>query len=185
MIKINLLPEKVRAAEKIKTSILLGAVATIAVAVVIGYLYVQQRAELQRIKSQVAEKRREMSSPALQKIVQDVKDFVEQQKNLDEQRAIVDKFREKQVFWIRVLDALPDVVPPQVWLTGFTQALDRGKTVLTIKAQASSPEDAAHFYTNLENYGLFKNINLEKMSSVVANGYPVIDFSVTVELEGA
>lgn len=185
MIRINLLPEKVRAAEKVKTSIFLGVVASLAVAVIIGYLYVQQRSELERIKAQVKEKRTEMNSPALQKIVQDVKEFVEQQKSLDEQRSIVDKFREKQVFWIKVLDAMPDVVPAQVWLTSFTHALEKSKVVLTIKGSATSPDEAARFYSNLENYGMFKNVNLQTITSSFVGGAYVVDFTLTVELEAA
>jgi Tfp pilus assembly protein PilN len=139
---------------------------------------------LSALKVQVEEKVKEANSDKFKKIMKDLQEYTDLQSGLQVNKGVVDKFREKQIFWIKVLDALPDVVPAQVWLTSFTHALEKGKVVLTMRASATSPDEAAHFYSNLENYDFFKNVNLQAITSAVYNNAIVVNFIITTELEG-
>ena len=160
MIRVNLLPEKVRNAEGLRTDIIL---ASIALALVVGgilYLYQQGLSGLHAIQKERAAVDAEKNSPELKKMVADVEEFAKQDKNFHDQLANLNRFREKQVFYVKLLDMLPDLVPDNAFLTDVNEASDKGAIKVTVKGNAMTPDDVSKFYMALEGQG-FKNLSLD------------------------
>jgi Tfp pilus assembly protein PilN len=164
MIRVNLLPEKVRNAEGLKTDIILAAIALALVAGGIGYLYQQGLSGLHAIQKERAAVDAEKNSPELKKMVADVEEFAKQDKNFHDQLANLNRFREKQVFFVKLLDMLPDLVPDNAYLTDVNEASNKGAITVTIKGNAMTPDDVSKFYMALESQG-FKNLSLDSPAS--------------------
>jgi Tfp pilus assembly protein PilN len=151
MININLLPEKIRSAELLRVSIGLAAAAVLMVAVGIGYVFFQKQAQLSEVKKQISVVQAEMDSGELKAMVQAVEEFAQQKKLLEDRQASIDKFRQSQVYWVSLLDLLPDVMPEQVWIQSLSLAgEEKGKKKIEIKARGLTQQDAARFYSNIE-----------------------------------
>jgi Tfp pilus assembly protein PilN len=182
MIRINLLPEKIRAREALIKSIIL-AVAVVLVAVgVVGWFYVKRLAVLTEVEKQVMAVEAERNSPALKQMVDQVEFFAAQSKLYQDQKAQIDKFREKQGFWVKVLDVLPDVIGEQAWIRRLRKG-EKGR--LVVDGSAVTAEDVAKIYINFENHGAFKNVSLDTPPTRSNyNGMTVYQFSLSFEFEG-
>jgi Tfp pilus assembly protein PilN len=126
-----------------------------------------------------------MESPALKNVVQAVVEFTAQRQALDSEQAVVNGLRQKQVALVRLMDILPDVIPPRLWLTDLNATLDKGSYKVVLKGSADSPQEVAQFFSNLENHGKFKAVNLDSLpgtstSQMRAN---VVTFQISLSFE--
>jgi Tfp pilus assembly protein PilN len=185
MIEIDLLPERIRSDEAFRRNLVLGGALVVAVLVGVGMMALQKRTELKSVEDQIKAVQAEMQSPELQKIVQAVTEFTAQRQLLDTQQALVNQLRQKQVTLVKILDALPDVLPPRLWLTDCVTSVDKGKLKVALKGAAASGEAVAQLMSNLQNQGAFKSVSLDTPPAPsVAVGSPVVTFGISFEFEG-
>jgi Tfp pilus assembly protein PilN len=185
MIRVNLLPERVRAAEALQRNIVLSGALVAAALLAATASYVQKRTALKIVQKEIEGVRAEMESPALKNVVQAVVEFTAQRQALDSEQAVVNGLRQKQVALLRLMDILPDVLPPRLWLTDLNATLDKGSYKVVLKGSAYSPQEVAQFFSNLENHGKFKAVNLDSLpgtstSQMRAN---VVTFQISLSFE--
>lgn len=186
MIKVNLLPEKVRAKEGLRRNILLGSALLLAVGFGIGAFYYQKVAALKAVQQQITRIHAEMESPELKKVVQAVSEFTLQRQELDSQQAVVNAIRTKQVALLKVMDVLPDVLAPRMWLSDVTATLEKGGFKVVVRGFGSSSQEVALFFSNIENLGIFKAVNMDDCCTVANQlGTKVVNFTVSFIFEGA
>lgn len=186
MIKVNLLPEKVRAREGLRRNILLGSALLAAVIFGIGAFYYQKMAALKAVQQQIARIHAEMDSPELKKVVQAVSEFTLQRQELDSQQAQVNAIRNKQVALIKVMDVLPDVMAPRMWLSDVSATLEKGSFKVVVRGFGSSSQEVALFFSNVENLGIFKAVTMDDCCSPATQlGSRVVSFTVSFVFEGA
>jgi Tfp pilus assembly protein PilN len=186
VIRVNLLPEKVRAAEAMRRNVLLSVALLTVAAFGVGALYFQKMAGLKAVQQQIARVRAEMDSPELKKVVQAVSEFTQQRQELDAQQTVVNTIRTRQVALIRIMDILPDVVPPRLWLSDVNAVLDKTSFKVTVKGFGSSAQEVAQLYSNMENLGVFKSLAMDECcGSSTQLGVRVVTFTISFVYEGA
>jgi hypothetical protein len=184
MIKLNLLPQKVRDAERLQL-IVIAAVAVYGLGVAfLGWRWGAAKHRVSLVDDQIAEVQRQLDAPELREAVQAVDRFTKDEKEKSSKASVVNVLRKKQVTLLRFIDALPDwMVDGQVWLTRL-EVQSTSERKVFMEGQAISPLAFAHFYTNLENQPIVKKLNMDNApSQVTAKGKPVVSFRISFTLE--
>lgn len=185
MIKLNLLPEKVRAAERLQLILILGGLVYIVALLGVGLQYTRARAKVSAIEREVDAVNAQLHAPDLQATVDAVVKFSADKDAVQVKASIVNQYRKDQVTLVRFVDALPDwTLNGQVWYTNIEVKGDKGKRVVTMEGEAVSPSIFAKFYSSLETQPLVKSLNLESVVwNAVNRGHSVTKFKVTFSIE--
>jgi Tfp pilus assembly protein PilN len=147
-------------------------------------IYRQDLGELHAVQRQRAAIDVEKNSAELKKIVADVEEFAKQDKNFQDQLANLNRFRAKQIFYVHLLDMLPDLVPENAYLTEISEANAKGAIQVTVKGNAMTADDVSKFYIALESQG-FKNLSLDAPATpVIALGSTYYGFTISFEYGG-
>lgn len=182
MIKLNLLPAKVRAAETLRL-ILLAAAAVYVLAVLgIGLKWTQAKARVAAAQAAVDAVNAELNSPALLSTVQAVEKFTKDEADEQANASVVVAYRKQQVGLLRLLDVLPDWTSSgDVWLEHVTA--DNGNGSVTLEGSATSTMGFARFYGMLENQPLVKGLQItQKPSTRFVRGIAVDFFQLKFSL---
>ncbi len=135
------------------------------------------------VNSQIEAVKKEMESPGLKTVVQAVEEFTAERASLDSKTALINKFQKQQVYWVTILDELPDLLPPQVWLTRVSSSGNPPKARLVLQGEALSAEQVAQFYSNLQDQG-FGDVSLDSPPSPgQVMGTPVENFTISFSVE--
>ena len=181
MVNLNLLPQKVRDAEQLKLAVMLGVGGYALVIMLLGWRLLALHAGKAAVQVELDALVAELNSPALKKTVDEVEVFAKEKSERDAKRSVVDKLRERQVFFLMVLDMLPDLlVGSDVWLTQMdSQDGKEGKRII-LEGQAATPEDWAAFYGALETQAGVKRPQIEEpLKPKNAMGRNVSQFKVS------
>jgi hypothetical protein len=150
MVNINLVPEKIRSAEALKVIVILGALSLSLPVLFWAMKYQGKRASLAAVDKEVDALNAELASPALKNIVASVEQFTKDQSDLDTKRSVVDLLRKRQVLLLRLLDALPDIIPGFGRVTSLVAADAKGAKKVTMTCEFTTLDAIAAVYENLE-----------------------------------
>lgn len=162
MIKLNLLPEKVRAAERLQLILLLGGAVYVLGLLILGWVWVSANSRVAVAQAKVDSVTAQLNAPELREAVQAVDRFTKDEKEKNDKASIVNNLRKRQVTLLRMLDALPDwSMNGQVWLQTLEVKMEKGERRVMLEGYANTPLVFAHFFTNLESQPIVKKIKLE------------------------
>jgi Tfp pilus assembly protein PilN len=183
MIKLNLLPEKVRAAALMRLIIVLGVVVYILGLLGLGFRYTQARARYNEVQHEVDAVNAELNSPALISTVQAVEKFTQDKADEQAKASVVESYRRKQVTLARLLDSLPDWTESgQVWFDHILADADKG--TVTLEGDSMDPLAFARFYTLLGSQPIVTKLAMpDKGTMATVRGYSVMHFKVTFSVE--
>jgi hypothetical protein len=182
MIKLNLLPEKVRAAETMRLIVLLAALLYVLAALAVGMKWTQSKARVTAAQAEVDQVNAELNSPALRSTVLAVEKFTQDKADEESKASVVDTYR-KQVGLLRLVDALPDWADGNdVW---FEHVLaESAKNTVTLEGASLGPIAFARFYGMLENQPLVKGLKMpDKLATKNVHGSVVPAFKLEFSLE--
>ncbi len=182
MIKLNLLPAKVRAAEALRLILLVAAAVYLLAVLGIAMKWTQAKARVAAAQREVDAVNAELNSPALLSTVQAVEKFTKDKADEQAKASIVEAYRKQQVGLLRLLDALQDwTASGDVWLEHV--GADNGTGQVTLDGSATSTMSFARFYGMLENQPLVKGLKItQKPSSRLVRGATVDVFQVGFSL---
>lgn len=185
MIKLNLLPEKVRSAERMRLVVLLGAIVYAVGMLALGWSWMAARAKVAEVQVQIDSVTAQLNAPELREAVQAVERFTKDEKEKNDKASVVNSLRKRQVVLLRMLDAVPDwMMNGQVWVDRLEVLMEKGERKVNLDGQAVSPLVFASFYTNLESQPLVKKMSLVSApSSTTERGKAVVRFKVSFTLE--
>lgn len=185
MIKLNLLPEKVRAAERMQLILLLGAGVYVLGLLMLAWSWVAANNRVARVQARIDAVMAELNAPELRETVQAVDRFTKDEKEKNDKASVVNSLRKRQVTLLRLLDALPDwMMNGQVWLQTLEVKMEKGERRVTVEGQAVSTLIFAHFFTNLESQPIVKAIKLDEAPRpATVRGRSAVRFRVSFALE--
>lgn len=185
MIKLNLLPEKVRAAERLQLIILLGLAVYILGFLFIGWRWAAASSKVADAQAAIDKVQAELSAPELREAVQAVDRFTKDQKEEADKASVVNSLRKRQVTLLRMLDALPDwMLNSQAWVQRLEVRSKGNARAASLEGRAVSPLAFAHFFTNLESQPIVKSLKLDSpLTNVTDHGKSVVSFKVSFTVE--
>lgn len=189
MLKINLLPPRIKAA-RIKRLMILGAVAGAAVLLTIpaGFWYVKF-AQVRVLQAKIKALDREAAEYA--GIIEKVTELETQEAALAKKLEVLDKLLARQAGWIKVLEALSlsQSRARDLWLQQFTSraltaAPDTGKTELTLNGYAYSIASVDDFVRAFQKSDLEPELTAAPtIRSAAQEGESVISFTVVFKFK--
>jgi len=161
MVKLNLLPSKVRSAELLRLLALAGGVVYALVAGLIGWRLLIASRGYAEVSLQVAKVDAELKP--LKVIADEVKKLTDEKNEQDSKKARLVELTKRQAYLVRLLDMLPDFVQGgQVWLTTLDQVADKSAARrVSLEGRTLSMEAWADFYAGLESQGLVDGLKIE------------------------
>jgi hypothetical protein len=185
MIKLNLLPEKVRAAERLQLIILLGVLVYGLGLTMLGWRWVVAHHRVAGMDQQIAVVQDQLNAPELRDAVVAVDRFTKDEKEKSDKASVVNSLRKKQVTLLRLLDSLPDwTMDGQVWMQTLDVKYVGAERKVAMDGYAVSPLAFAHFFTNLENQPIVKKIALDAAPTKERLfNKPVMRFKLSFSLE--
>lgn len=184
MIRLNLLPEKVRSAERLKLIVIVGVGVYAVGLLFLGWGWMRAGAKVDKVKAESAAIEAKLNAPELREAVEAVNQFTKDQNEMKEKASIVNTVRKRQVTLVRLLDQLPDWTQDgTVWVVRLEVKDGRGGREVGLEGHATSPLAFARFFTNLEAQPLVQSLKLTgPPTPVPENGQSVITFTVTFTL---
>ncbi len=184
MININLVPEKVRAGEALKVIMLLGSLSLVIPLLFWSWRFVVAKAELSGVEEEIDKVVAELNSPQLKQVVEEVEQFTRDRANLDSKRSLVDALRKKQVVLVRMLDAIPDLLPRRAWLTKMEVKEEKGVRRVAMEGMSEVPEAVADFYVGLEAHPVVKKLAMDDPPKTDRyRGVDIVKFKLSFEVE--
>ena len=171
MIRINLVPKKVRK-EAIKSDLLLFMLLLI-VAVVLGTgVYFNNAAQITHLKTDVA--RTKQSIASMEKFYKEYLALEKQKKEMSERISLIEKIREGRGLAARILYDLPPLVKDSIWLKRFKKDEDR----FDLEGRALENESVSDFVEKLAKIPYAKDVELKSVEDVTEEGVLVKKFLV-------
>jgi Tfp pilus assembly protein PilN len=168
MVNLNLLPEKVRAAALLRVAALLGIVAYMLAALVLGWRFLAAHQDLSAVELKITKVEAELRP--LQAIADEVKKLTDEKTEQDAKRSKLIELAKRQAYLIRLMDMLPDLMQgDQVWLLSLDETPDKGR-VITLEGKAATMEVWADFYSNLEAQSQVSTLKIETAPAAVVDG---------------
>lgn len=183
MIKLNLLPAKVRASERLRLLLLLGVIVYLLAGVGLGLRYTQARARVEEAQKAVDAVYAELNSPALISTVQAVEKFTKDKADEQAKAGVVSNYRRQQATLPRLLDSLPDwTLDGAVWFDHLK--FEAAKSQATLEGSTLTPLDFARFYALVESQPIVSKLNLTaKPTLAVLKGKNVTHFIIAFNVE--
>jgi Tfp pilus assembly protein PilN len=168
MVKLNLLPEKVRAAEVLRLVALVGIAVYLAAAALLGWRFLAAHQALAVVNGKIAKVDAELKP--LQAIADEVKKLTDEKNEQDAKRGKLIELAKRQAYLIRLMDMLPDLMQGgQVWLVGLDETVDRNRRV-SLDGKASTMEVWADFYSNLESQSQVSDLKIDAAPAATKEG---------------
>jgi Tfp pilus assembly protein PilN len=186
MIKLNLLPEKVRAAERLRLILVLGSLVYVVALLLLGWRWSVAKAGVAEAAREVDAVYAELNAPGLKEAVDAVERFTRDQADKDAKASVVNALRKRQATLLRFIDALGDwTLDNQVWFTGVRVEEDSAKAAraVTIDGFAINPLAFASFFGLLESQPLVVGLKLEHARNGTDLQQNVYSFKVAFSLE--
>ena len=226
MIEINLLPgtgKKPRSrggaginfagvasgfASKVNDPLLLGAVASVAVAaLVIGGMFWHQRAQSSQVNE--ALQKAEQDSINYSGVIREQRKAQSQRDSVVNQVNLIKSFDDKRFVWPHIMDEVSRALPPYTWVTSMMQT-----NVISVASQPSGPpakgakagpppvdsssvpratfklvgntvdiQALTRFMKVLEASPFIENVQLEKSSIIIVDGKEVTEFTLSANYQ--
>ncbi len=171
MIRINLLPKKIRK-EVFKSDLILLAV-LLAIAFVVGAVaYGNNVREISNLRRDVA--RTKGSIASMEKFYKEYLDLEKQKKEMSARISLIEKIQQGRALAARVVYDLPSLVKENVWLKRFKK--DEGR--FDLEGRALENESIADFVESLARIPYAKDVELKSVEDVNEEGMVVKKFLV-------
>jgi type IV pilus assembly protein PilN len=174
MIRINLLP--VKAAQKkemLKGQMMVVVLVLIITVGLCGAAYMQVTGQVKDMQAKVDAKKAEIAR--LQKVIREVKDFEQRQKDLRAKLDVLEKLKDSRVGPLYLLDELYKALPDKVWLTKFRE----GGGNVSLSGVGANEETVAEFMRKLEASDLYSGVELRVTKQRVDNNIKFQQFDLT------
>lgn len=182
MIRINLAPTVARrrgfrlALPRLNLGVIFGLVYLVAV-LGIGAYWWSLAADEKRLSAEVDRTSKELAT--LKAAIGAGGKIKDQAADLRKRVAVIDELTKNQTRPIRLLDAFVEVVPRDLWVTGFEE---RG-TALRVSGSAYSAAAVADLMSNLRASGKFKDVDLLVSRQDLAKTPSHVIFEITCRFE--
>ena len=171
MIRINLLPKKVRKEALKSDAVLFLLLLVIALALAAG-VYFNNGREITHLKTDLA--RTKQSITSMEKFYQEYLTLEKQKKEMSTRIALIEKIKEGRALAARILYDLPSLVKESVWIKRFKKDDDR----FDLEGRALENESVSDFVEKLAKIPYAKNVELKSVEDVTEEGVVVKKFLV-------
>lgn len=179
MAYINLLPwrEEAQKAKQKEYFMILGAVATsaVAIALLVGQFY-QMRVDGQNSKNQYLKNEIQL----LDVKIAEIKGLNEKKSELENRISVVEQLQRSRNVGTQVLDEITKVVPNGIYLT----SLDKQGNMLELAGKSESNNHLANMIREIERSNLLADAQLSTISSKNTNSRLLSDFKMRVRIKG-
>jgi Tfp pilus assembly protein PilN len=166
VVKLNLLPAKVREAELLRLVFILGIAVYILAVGLLGWRYTVSVGVRSGVEAKISKVEAELVP--LKAIADEVRKLTDEKTEQDAKKAKLGELAKRQAYLVRLLDALPDFMQGgQVWLTILDQTVEKGGARrISLEGNAASIEAWADFYNSLESQSLVSDLKIDTSPSV-------------------
>jgi Tfp pilus assembly protein PilN len=171
MIRINLLPKKVRK-EALKGDIAFFLLLLVIALVVAAGMYFNNGREIAHLKTDLA--RTKQSVASMEKFYQEYLTLEKQKKEMSTRIALIEKIKEGRALAARILYDLPSLVKDSIWIKRFKKDEDR----FDLEGRALANESVSDFVEKLAKIPYAKNVELKSVEDVTEEGVVVKKFLV-------
>jgi len=171
MIRINLLPKKVRK-EALKSDLILFVLLLVVALVLGASIYAKNQTEIGHLKTDVA--RTKQSITSMEKFYRDYLALEKQKKELSARIALIEKIKEGRALTARILYDLPSIVKESIWLKRLKKEEER----FDLEGRALENESIAEFVERLAKIPYAKEVELRMVEDVTEEGVLVKKFLV-------
>ena len=171
MIRINLLPKKVRK-EAIKSDIALFVLLLVVAFVLGAGIYLKNAAQIAHLKTDVA--RTKQSIASMEKFYKEYLALEKQKKEMSARISLIEKIKEGRGLAARILYDLPLLVKDSIWLKRFKK--DEGR--FDLEGRALENESVSDFVEKLSKIPYAKDVELKSVEDVTEEGVVVKKFLV-------
>jgi type IV pilus assembly protein PilN len=176
MVRINLLPVRVsKKKEAGKQQLVIFAVVVLAGLAGNWIWAAGRRAERDAVEAKLARTRADIQ--ALDKIIGEVKNIKDAQKELREKLDVLDKLKAGRTGPVKMLDELASITPKRLWL----RKLDEKAGNITFDGTAISIDDVSAFMAELKKAKYFANVELKKTAAKADKGTKLVDFTIVCQ----
>lgn len=179
MAYINLLPwrEEAQKAKQKEYFMILGAVATsaVAIALLVGQFY-QMRVDGQNSKNQYLKNEIQL----LDVKIAEIKGLNEKKSELENRISVVEQLQRSRNVGTQVLDEITKVVPNGIYLI----SLDKQGNMLELAGKSESNNHLANMIREIERSNLLADAQLSTISSKNTNSRLLSDFKMRVRIKG-
>jgi len=180
MIRINLLPVRISKKKVAGRQQLYLLALAVVLALVGNYLWSTTRTDalatreqkLRRTKDEIAQ---------LERIIGEVKNIKQQQQELKDKLAVLEKLRAGRQGPVKMLDELATIVPKKLWIRRMDEKAGR----TAFDGTAFTIDDVSAFMSALRRSPYFREVELRKTTARVDKRYRVVDFSITAATDYA
>jgi type IV pilus assembly protein PilN len=180
MIRINLLPvreKKKKESTRKMFSILLLSLG--AVVLILAGVHFRLSGQIDQLQTQITAYDEEIKRLKID--TKDVDKFKAEKEDLQRRLNIIYTLQRAKTGPVRVLDDLSMALPGKLWLTSLKEK--NGK--MEIKGIAFDNQDIAKFMTNLESYGVIKNVELVISQQLERKELKLKEFTLTCQVNYA
>ena len=171
MIRINLLPKKVRKEALKSDAVLFVLLLVIALAAAAG-VYFNNGKEITHLKTDIA--RTKQSIASMEKFYQEYLTLEKQKKEMSTRIGLIEKIKEGRALAARILYDLPPLVKESVWIKRFKKDEDR----FDLEGRALENESVSDFVEKLAKIPYARNVELKSVEDVTDEGMVVKKFLV-------
>ncbi len=180
MIRINLLPvreKKKKESTRQMFSILVLSLG--AVVLILAGVHFRLSGQIDQLQTQITAYDEEIKRLKID--TKDVDKFKAEKEDLQRRLNIIYTLQRAKTGPVRVLDDLSMALPGKLWLTSLKEK--NGK--MEIKGIAFDNQDIAKFMTNLESYGVIKNVELVISQQLERKELKLKEFTLTCQVNYA
>ena len=171
MIKINLLPKKVRR-EAFKYDLFFFCFVLAVCVAVAGVIFVKNMVDIRTLKGSIATTKQSIA--AMAPIYNEYLSIEKQKKELGQRLQVIDKIKEGRALAARILYDIPSITKENVWLKRFKK--DEG--TFELEGRSLENESVSDFVEALSKIPYFKNVELRSVEDVTEDGIVVKKFLV-------
>ena len=180
MIRINLLPvREKKKKESTRQMFSILALSLGLVALILAFVHLSLSSQINQVQAQITGYNEEIKRLKID--TKDVEKFKAEKEDLQRRLTIIYNLQRAKTGPVRVLDDLSMALPGKLWLTSLREK--NGK--MEIKGIAFDNQDIAKFMTNLESYGVIKNVELVISQQLERKELKLKEFTVTCQVSYA
>ncbi len=183
MVKLNLLPAKVRAAEILRLAVIAALAVYLVLFGILAWRFAVAKQALAAVNTKIEKVEAELRP--LQVIADEVKKLSAEKNEQEAKKSKLGELTRRQIYLVRALDLLPDLMQGgQIWVNNFDQVVDKNTRRITLEGRAISAEAWADFYDNLEAQNLISDLKIDvPLNNTTENGRVVSTFKVSFILK--
>ena len=175
MIKINLLPGKVRR-DYLRVDLYIFVFILLIALAVFAFTYYANEREIANYNKRIESTKKEIS--ALQSVYKEYLAIDQQKKEIQRRIKAIDSIKEGRALSARVLFDLTSIVKDSVWLKTFKKTEDK----FEMEGRSLENESISRLLETLSKVSYFRNVDLRSVEDTVEEGIAVKKFVVSGEI---